>query len=56
VVNIETCGCRNSVQGRRVEDVTVVLELPRMIHRKPPWPTPAELRELIHRQPNGQLG
>lgn len=22
----------------------------RMIHTKPPWPTPAELRELIHRQ------
>jgi 5-methylcytosine-specific restriction protein A len=25
----------------------------RMIHTKPPWPTPAELRELIHRQTNG---
>jgi 5-methylcytosine-specific restriction protein A len=26
----------------------------RMIHTKPPWPTPAELRELIRRQADGQ--
>lgn len=26
----------------------------RMIHTKPPWPTPAELRELIRRQSDGQ--
>jgi 5-methylcytosine-specific restriction protein A len=28
----------------------------RMIHTKPPWPTPRELRELIRRQANGQQG
>jgi 5-methylcytosine-specific restriction protein A len=28
----------------------------RMIHTKPPWPTPAELRELIRWQPDGQHG
>lgn len=26
----------------------------RMIHTRPPWPTPAELRELIRRQANAQ--
>lgn len=26
----------------------------RMIHTRPPWPTPAELRELIRRQSDGQ--
>ena len=26
----------------------------RMIHTKPPWPTPAELRELIRREAEGQ--
>ena len=25
----------------------------RMIHRKPPWPTPSQLRDLIYRQANG---
>ena len=28
----------------------------RMIHTKPPWPTPTELRELIRRQADGSQG
>jgi 5-methylcytosine-specific restriction protein A len=28
----------------------------RMIHTRPPWPTPAELRELIRSQVDGELG
>jgi len=28
----------------------------RMIHTKPPWPSPAELRDLIRRQGNGLVG
>ena len=28
----------------------------RMIHTKPPWPTPAELRELVRRQADGKRG
>jgi hypothetical protein len=23
-----------------------------MIHRKPPWPSPAQLRDIIHGQPS----
>jgi 5-methylcytosine-specific restriction protein A len=42
-------------KARSVKDLALLCSnCHRMIHTKPPWPTPAELRELIHRQTNGQ--
>lgn len=42
---------------RSVKDLALLCSnCHRMIHTKPPWPTPAELRELIRRQTDSQLG
>ena len=44
-------------KARSVRDLALLCSnCHRMIHTKPPWPTPSELRELIHRQPNGLHG
>jgi 5-methylcytosine-specific restriction protein A len=37
---------------RTIDDLALLCSnCHRMIHRKPPWPTPAQLREIIHGQP-----
>lgn len=42
-------------KARSVKDLALLCSnCHRMIHTKPPWPTPAELRELIRRQADGQ--
>ena len=42
-------------KARSVRDLALLCSnCHRMIHAKPPWPTPAELRELVLRQSNGQ--
>jgi 5-methylcytosine-specific restriction enzyme A len=44
-------------KARSVKDLALLCSnCHRMIHTKPPWPTPAELRELILRQTNGRQG
>jgi 5-methylcytosine-specific restriction protein A len=41
-------------KARSVKDLALLCSnCHRMIHTKPPWPTPAELRDLIRGQPNG---
>ena len=44
-------------KARNIRDLALLCSnCHRMIHTKPPWPTPAELRELIRRQPgNGGM-
>jgi 5-methylcytosine-specific restriction protein A len=38
-------------KARSIKDLALVCSnCHRMIHRKPPWPTPTELRELIERK------
>ena len=42
-------------RARSVRDLALLCSnCHRMNHTKPPWPTPAELRDLIHRQANAQ--
>jgi 5-methylcytosine-specific restriction protein A len=42
---------------RSVKDLALLCSnCHRMIHTKPPWPTPAELRELVRRQADAQQG
>ena len=44
-------------KARSVKDLALLCSnCHRMIHAKPPWPTPDELRDLIRRQPDGQQG
>jgi 5-methylcytosine-specific restriction protein A len=44
-------------KARSVNDLALLCSnCHRMIHAKPPWPTPAELRDLIRSQPYGQQG
>jgi 5-methylcytosine-specific restriction protein A len=41
-------------KGRSVKDLALLCSnCHRMIHTKPPWPTPAELRELVRRLADG---
>jgi 5-methylcytosine-specific restriction protein A len=42
-------------KARSVKDLALLCSnCHRMIHTKPPWPTPAELRELIRRKTTGE--
>jgi 5-methylcytosine-specific restriction enzyme A len=44
-------------KARSVNDLALLCSnCHRMIHTKPPWPTPAELRDLIRRRPGGRQG
>ncbi len=44
-------------KARSVKDLALLCSnCHRMIHTKPPWPTPSELRELINRQPDAMHG